>query len=141
VDEPPAAVVTGQFEQCADSPLAESASLEAGQHHPADLGHGLAVVVVRPQHHRSRDFPGCNVIGNDHLDPCGVRRRLPGIVLDLLLDARAGQRSAELGRHDRIAPHPDVRVDVPELDISQAHQALLSGAARSGSAIPPTMPW
>jgi hypothetical protein len=43
-----------------------------------------------------------------------------------VFDALAGQRTAEPGHHDRVAPHPHVGADVAQLNIPQPHLLLLA---------------
>src|SRR5215472_12693861 len=126
--EPPAAVIAGQLKKHPDSLLREPASLELRQDHPADLGNRLAaILVVGPQHDRPRHHFRCGLAGDDHLYPRVAGRGRLDIAGDLLLDALAGERTAELGHHDRVAPHPHIGADVAQLNIPQTHLLLPAG--------------
>src|SRR4029077_15486946 len=52
------------------------------------------------------------------------RRDIAG---NLLPDALGGQRPAQLGHHDRVAPHPHIGADVAQLNIPQTRLPLLVG--------------
>ena len=129
---PPAAILAAQLKKHPDGSLGEPASLEFRQHHPSDLGHRLtAILVVGPQRDRPRHHFRCALAGDDHLDPRFARRSRLDIAGNLFLDALPGQRAAQLGHHDRVAPHPHIGADVAQLDIPQPHVPLI---ASQGSA-------
>jgi hypothetical protein len=79
---------------------------------------------VRPQRHGSSHDIGRVLAGNDHLDPGGARCHVLNIAPNLLLDALPGAWATEFGHHDRVAAHPDVRVDIAELNITKVHPNL-----------------
>ena len=75
----------------------------------------------------SRDHFPRGLAGDDHLDPSLVYRSRMDIAGNLLLDALVGQRTAQFGHHDRVAPHPHIGADVAQLNIPQTHLLLLAG--------------
>ena len=124
-----AAIVACQLEQHPHRPLREPAALELRQHHPADLRHRLAALVVGPQRDRSRHHVRRGLARNDHLDPVGARRNRLDIASDLVLDTPAGKRAAQFGHHDRVAPHPHIGIDIAPLNIPQPHRRSSSARA------------
>ncbi len=132
--QPPPAVDAGQLKQCADVLLRESPPLELRQCHPADLGDALAVCVVGPQRHGSRDHVQLGLIRHDQLCPGGVRCHPLNITLDLGLHAFASEQRARstLSGGSWTSYYDEAEVtDAKKLDID--HMVPLAKAWDSGS--------